>query len=128
MSTSPSKGRILIVDDEQLIVATLEMSLEQMGYSTTAPASTGEEAVKIAASDNPDLVLMDINLPGAINGIDAAKMIFSRFRIRSIFVSGYPHSEMASLADGPWSRGYITKPYSLERLQSAIEVALDPRA
>lgn len=115
-----SKGKILIVDDELAISYALQISLELAGYQTTPVAASGHEAIAIASTERPDLILMDINLAGDMNGIETARVIYSNFNIRSIFVSGYPESEMGRDIHGDWSLGYICKPYSVELVEETI--------
>ena len=67
--------KILIVEDEMLIAANLAMQLKNIGYCITDTIPKGEDAVKAIKIDRPDLVLLDINLKGGIDGIEtAAKM------------------------------------------------------
>ena len=64
--------RIMVVEDEQIIAMNIAAKLENMGYEVPAMLATGEDAVREAAQILPDLVLMDINLAGEMDGIEAA--------------------------------------------------------
>lgn len=68
---------------------------------------------------------MDINLPGELNGIDAARRIHSRFGIPSVFLSGYPRPR-ETVGDAA-CRGYLVKPFSLERLADTVATVVTPR-
>ncbi len=74
-----SKPRILIVEDKRVTAEHLRSALTGMGYEAEWIASTGEQAVSLALDLRPDLILMDIMLAGAMDGIEAAQMI--RFRV-----------------------------------------------
>ena len=68
-------SKILVVDDEAIITMQLEERLSAMGYTVAGMASSGEDAIEKARRLTPDLVLMDIVMPGKLNGIEAAKTI-----------------------------------------------------
>lgn len=81
---------ILIVEDEIIIALDLKKTLEKFGHSVKGIVSTGEEAIKLAESLKPDIILMDINLKGNLNGIEAAKEIFENNPEENIiFVSAF---------------------------------------
>jgi two-component system, response regulator PdtaR len=94
--------RILIVDDHQIIRAGLECLVEELGHEIVGVANTREEAVSSADQHKPDLILMDVQLEGESDGIEAATEIRKRLGIRSIFFSGYSDPdtrERANMAD-----------------------------
>ena len=64
--------QVLIVEDEAILAASIERRLQKLGYRVAAITDSGEEAIQIAAQNNPDLVLMDIKLNGQMDGIEAA--------------------------------------------------------
>ena len=84
----------MIVEDEAVSAMALKMCLEAFNYDTCSIASSGEEALSITEAERPDLVLMDINLPGAVSGVDAAREIYARYKVTSIFLSGYPEEDL----------------------------------
>ena len=69
------KTRILIVEDDMIIAANIGLQLTNLGYEVTGLESRGEEAVHHALETKPDIILMDIQLKGKLNGIEAAKSI-----------------------------------------------------
>lgn len=83
------KIKILIVEDEVIIAQCLKMELEQSGYDVCSFVSTGEEAINEFKVKNPDIVLMDVNLPGEMDGIDVAKQIIAIKYVLIIFIIGY---------------------------------------
>jgi two-component system, response regulator PdtaR len=81
---------IMLVEDEALIAQYLKMELELEGFHICACVSTGEDAVKKAETEHPDLILMDINLAGDMDGITAVKRILDRQpEIQIIFMTGF---------------------------------------
>ena len=86
-------ARILVVDDQWLIRLEVEEMLTALGYSVVGLAETGRQAVEMARNLRPDLILMDVVMPGELNGIEAAGIIKSETDIAIIFISGYGEPE-----------------------------------
>ncbi len=80
---------ILIVEDESLIASSIKNILSHLGYKKVYVANSGVGALKIIEEQHPDLVLVDIVLPGKINGIELAKQVRAHHKIPVIFVTGY---------------------------------------
>jgi PAS domain S-box-containing protein len=118
------KTKILIVEDEAIISKNLQMRLEKQGYIVPSAVATGEEAIKISGEDNVDLVLMDIVLPGEMDGIEAADQIRSRFNIPVIYLTAYADETILEKAKITEPFGYIIKPFEDRELHSAIQMAL----
>ncbi|MBW2135152.1 MAG: response regulator [Deltaproteobacteria bacterium] len=117
------KKRILIVEDERIIAEDLQRTLENLGYSVAAIVPSGEEAVEIAATHNPDLVLMDIVLSGEMDGIAAAEQIRSCFKIPVVFLTAYGDEQTLKRAKLTEPFGYILKPFDNRELHITIEIA-----
>ena len=117
-------ARIMIVDDEPSMVLTIQSMLTAMGYHVIGQAYSGEQAVEIAAALNPDLILMDIKLPGQFDGITAAEQIRVEQDIAIVFISGYAREEYIERAKEVAPFGYVVKPFTVEQLQVSIEIAL----
>jgi DNA-binding response OmpR family regulator len=113
---------ILLVDDDPLLRRSLSFSLECSGYRAHAAASA-EEALAQAQSDPPDLVLLDIGLPG-LDGLDALRQFQSRFTMPVIFLTARRREldEVLGLELG--ADDYITKPFDLDVLLARIRVVL----
>ncbi len=116
--------RILVVEDEQIVAEDLKMTLETLGYEVAGIASRGETAVELAESESPDLILMDIMLAGAMDGISAASEIRALFNIPVIYVTAYADSNLLERAKQTEPFGYIVKPFNEREVQSNIEIAL----
>ncbi|MEN6610646.1 MAG: response regulator [Methanoregulaceae archaeon] len=121
-------SKILVVDDEAIITMQLEERLSAMNYEVAGMAASGEDAIEKARRLNPDLVLMDIVMPGKLNGIEAAKVITGELDIPVVFVTSYADDTIIEKAKlvGPY--GYIVKPFNELEIKAAIEVALFRKA
>ncbi len=117
-------SRILVIDDEAIIAAELEERLTRIGYQVVALGSTGQEAVDLAHSHRPDLVLMDIMMPGEWNGVDAALLIRREIGIPTVFLTAYGDRGLIDRAKMAMPLGYILKPFRESQLYSTIEIAL----
>jgi len=113
---------VLIVEDDRLVLAGLAAGLEERGYLVTKAVS-GEQAVQLADSARPDLVLMDICLPD-ISGIEAARKINDRLGIPIIFLSAFNAEETVREAVSLGGFVYLVKPITIKQLVPAIESVL----
>lgn len=116
--------QIMVVEDDEIIANLITLILERKGYHVTGKVSSGEEAVIRAADLHPDLVLMDINLNGLMDGITAARFIFSLFHFPVIFLTGYCDDHLLERAKSAQPYGYILKPFNENELVSNITLAL----
>jgi two-component system, cell cycle sensor histidine kinase and response regulator CckA len=118
------KGNILVVEDEAIIAADLMDRLRAQGYLVCDWVPTGEEAIARAASEVPDLVLMDIVLQGKLSGIDAAAQIRDRFDIPVVFVTSHGDADTVARATASEPFGYVMKPFNDRELDAAIQIGL----
>lgn len=116
--------RILIVEDEQIIVSSLKYLLGNMGYAVIGSTNTGEKAVEMTERLNPDLVLMDIILKGKMDGIRASELIHSRFQIPVVYLTAYMDKKLLKRIKVSEPFGYILKPFREKELQVAIDIAI----
>jgi DNA-binding response OmpR family regulator len=118
------KNKILIVEDEIVQAMFLGKILELWDIEICEIATSGEEAVKEAEIQKPDLVLMDISIHGKISGIEAAGRIRSRLGIPVIFLSGHSDEETRLKAYDARPAGYFVKPLDYNKLEEAIMLIL----
>ncbi|MBE0517565.1 MAG: response regulator, partial [Methanophagales archaeon] len=116
--------KILVVDDEVVITTQLEERLTYMGYEVVGRASSGNEAIEMAKSLMPDLILMDIVMPGKLDGIDAASTIKAELDTPIIFLTAYADDKFVERAKNVEPFGYIVKPFHESEIKAAVEVAL----
>ncbi len=119
-----SKANILIVEDESIIALDIRSNLESHGYQVVGQADRGEDAIKKAGELHPDLILMDINLKGEMDGIEAAAKIRAQFDLPVIFLTAFADQTTLERARQAEPYGYILKPFEEHELTIAIEMAL----
>jgi two-component system cell cycle sensor histidine kinase/response regulator CckA len=119
-----AKPRILVVEDDSIIVMELENRLDDLGYGVCATTAYGEEAIQKAAELRPDLVLMDIRLKGTMDGVEAAAQIRAQYDIPVIYLTAYADNQTLQRARLTEPYSYIIKPFEERELYIAIEMAL----
>jgi two-component system, response regulator PdtaR len=112
--------RVLVVEDEFFISLRIKELLVTLGHVVVAVAVSADEAVTIAETKRPDLVLMDIRLIGARDGIDAAAEIRRRFGIGSIFVTANSDPQTRERAQAVEPLGFLEKPLTEQRLRLGL--------
>ncbi|MBD3233265.1 MAG: response regulator [candidate division Zixibacteria bacterium] len=115
---------VLIVEDEMIIAKNMQNRLEGLGYRIPSIAISGEEAIRIAESTQPDLILMDIKLQGTVDGIQAADKIRNKLDIPVVFLTAYSDRAMLERAKATEPYGYLMKPFNIRELNSTIQIAL----
>ena len=115
------KRRILAVDDDRLVLTSLGRTLERLGYEVVE-ASNAAQALSICEANAPELVILDIRMPG-MSGIDAAARIQEIGDIPIIFLSGFSDRDIVEQALNNGGLTYLVKPLSEAQLQPAIAAA-----
>jgi PAS domain S-box-containing protein len=118
------KPKIIIVEDEWIIANDIKVNIEKLGYHVPVILSSGEEAIEKAKSDNPDMFIMDISLQGNLDGIEAAKLISSRFDIPIVFLTAYTDKKVLEKVKNSSAYGYLVKPFNEKELETTIDLAL----
>jgi two-component system, response regulator PdtaR len=121
VAADSSALRVLIVEDEFYIALDIQASLNALGHSSVGIAVSFDQAVTIAGRERPDIVLMDIRIAGSRDGVEAAEEIFSRFGIRSVFVTANTDPYTRRRADAVNPVGFLEKPINSERLRNALD-------
>lgn len=116
--------RAVIVEDELIIAVEIEETLRSFGYEVTGLFAGAEEALAHIERKLPDIVLMDINLAGIMDGTEAAAILVRLYRMPVIFLSAYSDSETIERAKSSGPFAYLTKPFEARELHTAIELAL----
>ncbi len=114
--------RILLADDDRLVLATLGRGLRNAGYDVLEAAS-GEEALELCAQQVPDLAILDIRMPG-LSGIETARELCERYGIPFIILSAYGESDLVNDAVRQGALGYLVKPLDVTQVLPTIEAAL----
>lgn len=116
--------RILIVEDDGIIAKHLEKTLARLGYSVAAICSSGEETIDFLGHEDADLILMDINLNGELDGIQTAEKITQNNDIPIVYLTAFADKETLVRARVTDPFGYILKPFEVHNLQMTVELAI----
>src|SRR5881296_2254525 len=114
--------RVLIAEDETIIRLDLRALLEGAGFEVCAEARDGEEAIELARSEEPDLAVLDVKMPG-LDGIEAARKILDERPIPIVMLTAYGEQELVARAVEAGVFGYLVKPFRETDLLPAIATA-----
>ncbi len=120
-----NKIKIIIVEDSFLTVELIKESLSGKGYDVAASVSNSDDALNAIHIHNPDLVLMDINIQGDMDGITCTKIINERFGIPVIYLAAFADGKIINRAMLTEAYGCVMIPFREMELLSCIEIALD---
>jgi PAS domain S-box-containing protein/putative nucleotidyltransferase with HDIG domain len=116
--------RILIVEDDAVLVMNLQVMLTRMGYQVAGMAATGEAAVRTALEQQPDIILMDIYLRGEMNGIQAAEAIHQQAHIPVVYLTAFSDETLLQQAKATDAYAYLAKPVRERELRASLEMVL----
>ncbi len=120
-----SPFKILIVEDEMIIGANISLQLSKLGYEVTGIISKGEDALNHVRINRPDIIIMDIQLKGKMDGVDTARVIQREFPIPVIYLTANTDNEYFTRAKATNPSAFISKPFKKLDLQHAIELTID---
>jgi PAS domain S-box-containing protein len=123
-SSAALAARILIVEDDRVVARDIAQQMLRCGHSVTGCVATGEEALALAARDKPSLVLMDIRLEGALDGIDAARQLRAVHDVPVVFLTAYADEDTVRRATLTEPFGYVLKPFDDLQLRTVVDMAL----
>ncbi len=118
-STAPAL-RVAVVEDEPFVRLDIELALQTAGHDVVGAADTADGAVELARLQHPDIMIMDVRLQGARDGIDAAIEIWQRFGIRSVFASANLDASLRARAAAANPLGFVDKPFMSSTLVAAL--------
>ena len=122
------KRRVLIVEDEALIAMELKDRLERHYYTVCGIIARGVEVLDRIDELQPDVILMDINLAGSLNGIETAEKLRSRTDIPVVYLTAYSDADLVKRAAATSPYGYLLKPFNESEVRTTIEMALHKHA
>jgi AmiR/NasT family two-component response regulator len=128
MTTGPHSApdplpKVLIAEDEAIIRLDLKEMLEEEGYTVVGEAADGDAAVRLAAERGPDLVIMDIKMPG-LDGLSAAERIVGEGQAAVLILTAFSQRDLVRRAAEAGAMGYLVKPFQKSDLVPAIEIAI----
>lgn len=118
------EAQILIIEDEPIIARNLEMILSAKDYRVAKILYAKEEALNSIASENFDLVLLDLNLEGDFEGLEIADKLQKVHKVPFIFITSYATKEIIEKAKIYCPLGYIVKPFEADEIYANVEIAL----
>jgi len=118
---APSKGRILVVDDDRLVLATVTHGLAQAGYEVI-DADNGDDAILLAREHRPQLALLDIRMEGK-SGFDVAQTLRDAYRIPFIFLSAFSDAATLAQVQALGALAYLVKPLEVGQIVPAVQAA-----
>jgi len=114
--------KLLVVDDDRLVLSSFTQGLAQAGYVVLG-ATSGAEAVRICSDQSPDLVVMDVRMPG-MSGVEAARIMRAQSGTPVFFVSAFDDQDVVREAVAEGGLGYLVKPVRIDQLLTSIDAAL----
>ncbi|MBK8520646.1 MAG: response regulator transcription factor [Chitinophagaceae bacterium] len=116
--------RVLIVEDEPIIAEDIASALKTNDFEVSAIVYSKEDALAELKNNQPDLVLLDINLHGGEEGIEIAKLINEKYFLPFVFLTSYSDKQTLQYAKSTEPSGYVVKPFSDAGLYATLEIAL----
>ena len=115
---------VLIVEDDEAIAETLSEALQQLDYNVAAAVTNGADAIACVQDNVPDIILMDIELIGDMDGVQTTKEILSISEVPVVYLTGRTDNDTLDKVKKTNPFGYIVKPFEIIELKVAIELAL----
>jgi CheY-like chemotaxis protein len=116
------KKRVLIVEDDMIISLVIENMVKELGHEVVGKATSGDEAIRLASDQSPDLVLMDIRLKGEMDGIEAVTEIKQKIDTSVIYLTGNSDRVNYERARETEFIDLITKPFTISDLTRSLEL------
>lgn len=116
-----NKGRILVVDDDRLVLATVTHGLKQAGYEVF-DADNGDDAILLAREQRPELALLDIRMEGK-SGFDVAEVLRDKYRIPFLFLSAFSDAATVAQVQALGAVAYMVKPLDVGQIVPTVEAA-----
>jgi len=117
-------AKVMVVEDEAILAKGIELMLRGGGYEVVGPVASGEEALPLARAGHPDLVLMDMRLAGALDGVETAERLRAERDLPVIFLTAYADPATVARAKQATPYGYLVKPFDDALLLITVEMAL----
>lgn len=115
---------VIIVEDEPIIAADLEAQLKAANIRVLASIEDGESIMEVLKQETPDVILMDVNLEGDLDGIDTANLVNSNHSIPIIFLTSNTDSRTFNRAKMAFPHAFLSKPFRIRDVLNSIELAL----
>jgi signal transduction histidine kinase len=124
MTAPVKRAKILIVEDEAIVARDIASQVQALGYEPVGIAANAEQALRLAEQERPNLVLMDIQLSGVVDGIATAASIRAKFNLPVVFLTAFAADDILQRAKLTEPFGYILKPFTERELSTTLAMAL----
>ncbi|MEP2668567.1 MAG: response regulator [Cyclobacteriaceae bacterium] len=118
------KVKVLIAEDDQVVSKNLSFTLQERGYTVVDICESAEELLQRLKASQPDIIIMDINLAGLMDGIEATALITAKTNVPVLYLTSDRDLNTVERAKLTNPDGYLIKPFDVDELVSAIEIAL----
>ncbi len=119
-----AKNKIAIVEDEGIVAMDISKCLTSLGYDVAFISDSGEKVLEIVKESQPDLILMDVELKGKLNGLETAKMLKEKYDIHIVFLTAFEDETTLNRIGELSPDGYLVKPFEDEHLQNTLNRVL----
>lgn len=117
-------AKIFVVEDELIVSLDIQQRIDYLGHEVAGSADNGDTAIKMVLETKPDLILMDINIKGKIDGIETSRLILQKYFVPIVYLTAYSDKATIERAKITSPYGYIVKPIEERDLNIAIEISL----
>jgi chemotaxis response regulator CheB len=123
----PAHPGVLIVEDERVVALNIERQLIDIGYRVVGSVASGEEALRLAATASPDVILMDIQLAGKMTGTEAGAALWTQLGVPIVYATAYSDEKTLAESRASMPYGFVVKPYRAAQLHATLQLALERR-
>ncbi len=116
--------KIFYVEDDEILAKVLEWRLQKLGYTICGSAQSGPEAIAGITETKPDLVLLDIEIKGPLDGIEVGQYLADKTKIPFVYLTSHTEDSFLQRAKKTGPKGYVHKPIKGDELRIALTLAL----
>ena len=119
-----AKNKIAVVEDEGIVAMDISKCLTSLGYEVVFVSDSGEKVIELMKEFSPDLILMDVELKGQLNGLDTAKLLRKDYKVHVVFLTAFEDETTLNRIGELSPDGYLVKPFEDEQLEGTLKKVL----
>ncbi|MBN8585571.1 MAG: response regulator [Ignavibacteria bacterium] len=119
-----TKNKIAVVEDEGIVAMDISKCLASLGYEVTFISDSGEKVLELVKESLPDLILMDVELKGQLNGLDTARLLREKYSIHIVFLTAFEDETTLNRIGELSPDGYLVKPFEDDQLENTLKRVL----
>ena len=119
-----TKNKIAVVEDEGIVAMDISKCLTSLGYDVTFISDSGEKVLELVKESLPDLILMDVELKGKLNGLDTARLLREKYSIHIVFLTAFEDETTLNRIGELSPDGYLVKPFEDDQLENTLKRVL----